>query len=51
MEEIKRLKGHDIRGRRSTTPTSPSLSPSASVEELTAVSIPVHFLARKKSRQ
>ncbi len=38
----------DGRGRRSTTPTSPSLSPSTSVEELTAVSIrAVHTLITK----
>ena len=37
-EELKRLKKAESWVRRSTTPTSPSLSPSTSVEELTAVS-------------
>ncbi|XP_064383629.1 early endosome antigen 1-like isoform X3 [Halichondria panicea] len=38
VEDMKRLKEPDMWGHRSTTPTSPSLSPSASVEELSAVS-------------
>lgn len=37
-EELKRLKQAESWVRRSTSPTSPSLSPAASVEELTAVS-------------
>lgn len=37
-EELKRLKQAESWVRRSSSPTSPSLSPSASVEELTAVS-------------